>query len=210
MKYFFILLFCLYSLSSIAQSKLEIGIMAEGTFVLKKELSMPYNGHIGEKYNWGSALGVYAKMPVWKPFSVSLGIMGRYAGLQKGDPVWTKHEKYDWDYLSGYDYLKYPRYYWVIPFNLEVTVLKNYFISGGMEYCQLTNDYTIISDENEYNWTVGIGNQKHRLKWKLQYVEGLDYQEIINTEIDNKLWYRYKTKRISLTFSYPLWIHNKK
>ena len=209
MKHVFVFLFLAFFiiLNASSQPKFELGLSTEGSWVMKKELTVP-GGHIGERHNWGTAFGAYIFVPVWWRFSLSGGVGCRYSEIQKGDAIWTPHENRPGAYLSGYDYRKFQRYYMVVPFNLNLLVTRNVFITGGIEYCRVLNDYTSILKNPEYNWTIGIGSQKHKLRWSLQYLRGFNEQRIQNKASadgsDPGFLFYYQTNRLQLNLSYPL------
>jgi hypothetical protein len=191
-----------------AQPKIEVGLTTEGSWIMKRELTMN-NSQYGKKQNWGTALGAYIAMPVWWHFSVSGGIICRYSEIQKGTPIWTKEEGEEWSQISGCNFQKFQRYYLVIPLSLRLLVTRNCFISGGLEYCRFLNNYQVIQNNPEYNWTIGIGSQKHKLRWKLQYLRGFDKQWIQKYRSEDGhnvgFYFGYKTSRLQLSLSYPLW-----
>jgi len=197
----FFLLFLLINTISSAQPKIEVGLTTEGSWVMKKELTNR-SLHTGRKSNWGTGLGAYVAVPIWWHFSVSGGITYRYSEIQKGTAIWTPYEDGYGEILTGYNFKKHQRRYLVIPFNLRFLVFRDWFISGGIEYCRLLNNYESIKTNKENNWTIGIGNQKYKLRWSLQYTRGVDEQRI---KIPGD--FMYKTKRLQLSLSYPLWTH---
>jgi len=204
------LILTVITVATFSQNKLELGLYTEGAWVMKDELAIDY-GHVGERHNWGTALGAYVSMPIWRRFSLYGALGGRYAQIQRGNAIWTLGEYGDGYLLTGYDYEKYKRWYLTAPVNIRFRWPGNCFLSGGVETCWILNDYDSIKNKPENNWSIGFGSQKHKLKWNLQYIWGFDNQEIKNyfTSSDGTrlqgLNYIYKTKRLQLTLSYPLW-----
>ncbi len=195
------------SLSVFSQSKFEVGLTTEASWIMKNELTM--SGHVGEKDSWGAGLGVYAALPVWWRFSLSSGVGLRYAQMQKGTAIYTQVEDSERSVFSGYDFTQYDRYYTVVPLNLNFRLAKSLLLSGGIEYCKMLDKG--IESDSEFNWTTGIGSHIYKLKWNIKYLYGFNEHQVSEyyTETDGsqqtlKL-YRYRTSRVQLNLSYPLW-----
>ncbi|HBL76022.1 MAG: hypothetical protein A2W90_11440 [Bacteroidetes bacterium GWF2_42_66] len=192
----------------LAQPKFEFGLSTEGSWVMKKELTIGHNYQ--SKNNWGTGLGFYVSAPIWWHFSISGGAKYRYAELQQGAPdIQSRETDQGTDLYFVYDWRRFHRQYLVFPLNLNLLFPRDYFITGGIEYCRILNDYTSILKNPEYNWTIGIGSQKHKLRWSLQYLRGFNEQRIQNKASvdgsDPAFLFYYQTNRLQLNLSYPLW-----
>jgi len=205
------LLLTAINLAVFSQNKTEIGLYTEGSFVMDGELTIKTFSYYNSNPTWGTALGAYASVPIWWRFSIYGALGGRYAQLTEGTAIWTLRESGDGSTLTGYDFYNYKRWYVVAPVNIRFSWPGNCFLSGGIETCWMLNNYDSIKNKPEFNWTVGFGSQKHKLKWNLQYVWGFDKQEVKNYVTSSsgtrlqRLNYSYQTKRLQLTLTYPLW-----
>jgi len=198
-------LFLSTSIALFAQSKIEIGLTAEGLWCMKKESTIPIRMY-GERNNWGSGFGTYVSMPIWWRFSISSGLSFRYSEYQKGIPVWKRL-----DYgsiLSGHNWIKSSRNYLVVPLNLRLLLTKKMYITGGMEACHLFG-YNYLKQNIEYNWALGVGNNAKKLNWELKLISGLNPQTAEHHDSQgqgiNDKWVMYKTNMLQLSLSYPLW-----
>jgi hypothetical protein len=191
-----------------AQSKFEIGLSTEASWVMKEELTNEV-GDVGERQNWGTAFGVYAAVPVWWRFSLSSGLNFRYAKIQRGIQVYYDEEGTRLVNGIVYDFKSHDRYYLVVPLELRLRVFRKGFISGGIEACSLLSDHEYIKNTPEYNWSMGMGSHIGKLAWSLQYLRGFNEQIVENYNswgfrITSRS-YEYQTCRMQLNLSYPLW-----
>lgn len=189
-----------------AQSKLEIGLTAEGSWCMKKESTIPIRMY-GERNNWGTGIGGYVSIPVWWRFYASSGLIYRYSEYQKGIPIW-KHVTNTSSILSGYTWIKSSRNYLVVPLNLRLLITKKMYITGGIEACHLFG-YNYLKQSIEYNWTLGVGSKAKKFNWELKLVSGLNPQTAEHHDSQgqgiNDKWVMYKTNMLQLSLSYPLW-----
>jgi len=207
------LIFTAITITAFSQNKLELGLYTEGSLVMEKELIIRSSHYLKSKTTWGTGLGIYASVPVWWRFSLYGALGYRYAQLLDGYAVTKLQEDGDGYTIDRYDYEKYKHRYLVAPINIRFNWPGNCLISGGIETCWMLNDYDKIKNIPEYNWCIGFGSQKHKLKWNLQYIWGLDKQEIqdyfdttySDGSLRTRLLYNYRTKRLQLTLTYPLW-----
>lgn len=81
-----------------AQSKVEIGLTAEGSWCMKKESTIPIRMY-GERNNWETGIGGYVSIPVWWRFYASSGFIYRYSEYQKRNSCTDKYGS--WFYFIG-------------------------------------------------------------------------------------------------------------
>ncbi|MDP2889837.1 MAG: hypothetical protein Q8P34_12865 [Bacteroidota bacterium] len=104
---------------------------------------------------------------------------------------------------------KYALNYMVVPVHLQLLTGKYFFIRGGIEASWLIN-HDVGSKKTEYNWTMGFGSQKHKLKWSLNFIRGFKGVGFFNGlyEIDNGKYFSgtvYHNQMLQLNLSYPIW-----
>lgn len=210
-----LILICL-TLSAISQSKLEFGIATEGSWFMPAETFdyyLPTN-----KNGFATGIGLYASHKIYHGLSVDIGLSYRYAEMQQRYNTYSGTGGYglypstviDQEFVSttGWDKLKMN--YLVVPVHLKLLLTKSYFVRGGVEAAWLVN-YDIVNEKPEYNWSVGIGSQKHKLNWSVNYIRGFKDQGFGNKtlEADGHLKGAiYRNNMIQLSLSYPLW-HSK-
>lgn len=209
-----------------AQSKFEYGITGEGSWIIQSEL-ITTGRYDGELDNWSAGGGFYASYPIWWRFSLLGGARFRYAKIQRGFEIWETIEGEQWDQMTGFNIIAYDRFYLVVPLDLRLHITPKLFISCGIEACRMLNDHDYIKHATEYNRNFGIGGYCGKLSWNLQYLLGFKEQSIENyysdtvipddLEIPEEFYqyylgsknshksYDYKTKRVQLCLSYPLW-----
>lgn len=225
MKQFSLLMVVFYFLCSsvIAQSKIEFGVTAEGSRFIPGNSSRysPPN-----KNSFSTGVGVYASKGIWGKLKAEVGLMYRFKPMREyyEDPFRTKgnYGGYGENPLSSYEveyseegkingWKTYPLHYIVVPVHLLYVVHKNIFVRGGIEASWLTN-YDAGKSNPEFNWTIGLGSQYHKLKWSVSYICGFK-----DVGFANGLWttsdgFRsatsYRNNMIQFQVSIPLW--NKK
>lgn len=112
---------------------------------------------------------------------------------------------YGSDYIEGSD--KLPLHYIVVPVHIQMPLSKSLFVSGGIESTWLTN-YEVVNEKPEFNWTIGIGSHKHKLKWSVNYIKGFKDQGFGNITLEPDGHYKGSINRnnmLQLNFSYPIW-----
>ena len=204
-----ILLFVCISTFSYSQSKTEIGLTTEGSWF------MPQKTEYGQKNKagFGTGLGVYASRTVWWRVSADAGLMFRYKQMEQ-HYAFPKSGSGTGVYTGSYDegWAKYGLNYLVIPVHLQLRYGKYGFIRGGIEAGRLTN-YNTGAEKTEYNWIVGIGNQRHKLKWSVNYIRGSKEVGFMNglhdEENGNRSGTFYRNRMFQLSLSYPIWQKNK-
>ena len=99
-------------------------------------------------------------------------------------------------------------FYITLPLHFQYKIHKEIFVLAGIETSWLIN-YKAGNDKTEFNWTIGFGNQQHKLKWSVNYIRGFK-----DVAFANKLWALsdgsssttgYRNNMLQLSLSYPLW-----
>ena len=203
---FFAVLF--FPIWAFAQSKIEVGITAEGSWCRKSESAI-LNIDYGKKTNWGTGMGAYLSVPVWWRFSISSGLGYRYSEYQKGIPIVTSEIlSTGIRYYTSCNWIKSSRNYIVIPLKVNLLLSQRFYITGGVEACRLMG-YNYIKHNPEYNRIIGFGSRIKQMNWELRYVSGFKEQlgEHHNAQgkgINDK-WVWYRTSMVQFSLSYPLW-----
>jgi hypothetical protein len=216
------------SISSIlAQPKIQFGVTTEGSFFIPGNYDQysPPN-----KNTFGAGIGVFSSRNITGKLSADLGVMYRFKKMKEyynispvPDGGYDGYNGYggyggygNYDYGSNYTYENssdvqgwktFPLQYVVVPFHLQYLVHKDFFVRGGIETSWLTN-YDTGNDQTEWNWTLGFGCQKHKLKWSVNYIRGFK-----DTFFANELYTvdgmrsatGYRNNMIQLNLSYPIW-----
>lgn len=207
-KTFLFLVFTCFSLISFAQSKTEFGITTEGSWF------MPHQGYGHDwvtKAGFGTGIGVYASRNIFWRFSADMGIAYRYKQMQQHYVVYDYSETvspgnpYGTNDVEGWD--KLPMHYIVVPLHLQLLLSKSLFVRGGIETTWLTN-YEVVNEKPEFNWTIGFGSQKHKLKWSVNYIKGFKDQGFGNRTLEPDGHYKGSINRnnmFQLSLSYPIW-----
>lgn len=204
-----ILLSCI-STFSYSQSKTEFGLTTEGSWF------MPHRTTSHEwqtKAGFGTGIGVYASRNIFWRFSADIGLAYRYKQMQQHYVVYSEngsnYSPYGYGYgftsIEGWD--KLPMHYIVVPLHLQLLLSKSFFVRGGIEATWLTN-YEAVNEKPEYNWTVGFGSQKHKLKWSVNYIKGFKDQGYGDRTMKADGHYLGSINRnnmLQLSFSYPFW-----
>lgn len=200
---FIIILLSCISTFSYSQSKTEFGVTTEGSWF------MPYRSY---DHNWvtkagfGTGIGVYASRNIFWRFSADIGLAYRYKQMQQHYMVYTGNGGvYNPNAnIEGWD--KLPMHYVVVPIHLQLLLSKSFFIRGGIESTWLTN-YENVNEKPEFNWTIGFGSQKHKLKWSVNYIKGFKDQGFGNRtmEVDgHRKGSINRNNMLQLRFSYPI------
>jgi hypothetical protein len=201
----------LMSVTAFSQSKTEFGITTEGAWFMPHQ---NYGRDWSTKAGFGTGIGVYASRNIFWRFSADIGITYRYKQMQQHYVIYP--ENGGSNYNTGYTITtegwgKYGLDYFVVPVHLQLLYRKYAFIRGGIEASWLTN-YNVGRKKTEYNWTVGIGSQKHKLKWSVNYIRGFKEVGFMNglyeIEIGNvkyKSATAYRNQMLQLNLSYPIW-----
>jgi len=200
-----ILCLLLGSYFSFSQEKTEFGITTEGSWFMPHKVT-EYRG-METKNGFGTGIGVYASHHLFWRISADIGLAYRYKQMQQHYSVSTGSNDPDSGYpfiLEGWD--KLPMHYVVIPVHLKMLLSKNFFLKAGIESTWLTN-YKIVNEKPEFNWTTGLGSQKYKLKWSINYFKGFKEQGFGNEtkEIDGH--YKgsiNKNNMLQLQLAYPI------
>ena len=198
-----ILLSCI-STFSYSQPKTEFGITTEGSWFMPHRT----DGHDwATKAGFGTGIGVYASRNLFGRVSVDIGLAYRYKQMQQHYVVYTGNGGvYDpYANIEGWD--KLPMHYIVVPVHLQMLLTKSFFVRGGIESTWLTN-YSAVNEKPEFNWTLGFGSQKHKLKWSVNYIKGFKDQGFGDKTIKADGHYNGSINRnnmLQLNLSYPIW-----
>lgn len=205
--------------SVLAQPKIQFGVNTEGSLLIFGDIphySQP------KKNTFGAGIGVYASRNIAGKLSADLGVMYRFKQMKEYYDISPTSGGYGgYGYFGGYGFpnqgyspetvqgwKKFPLHYVVVPVHLQYIVYKDLFIRGGIEASWLTN-YDTGKDKTEWNWTLGIGCQKHPLKWSVNYVRGFKDVAFAN-ELYTFDGFRsatiYRNNMLQLSLSYPLWL----
>ncbi|MBN2820348.1 MAG: hypothetical protein JXP36_15345 [Bacteroidales bacterium] len=218
-----ILALLLGSYFSFSQEKTEFGISTEGSwFIPHKEPE--YRGW-ETKNGFGTGIGVYASRNLFWKVSANIGVSYRYKQMQQHYVVYpeTSNGYYPYGYGDYYPYVydnspygygtdkiegwdKLPMHYFVVPVHLKMLLTKNYFIKGGIETTWLTN-YEVVNEKPEFNWSIGLGSQKYKLKWSLNYISGFKEQGFGDKTMEADGHYKgsiNKNNMLQLQLSYPI------
>jgi len=208
-----ILLSCI-STFSYSQSKTEFGITTEGSWF------MPHRADGRDwatKAGFGTGIGIYASRNIFWRFSADIGLAYRYKQMQQHYVVYFGNDGgyspygygYGYGYISGSieGWDKLPMHYIVVPVHLQMLLSKSFFIRGGIESTWLMN-YEAVNEKPEFNWTIGFGSQKHKLKWSVNYIKGFKDQGFGDRTQEPDGHYNGSINRnnmLQLNLSYPIW-----
>lgn len=211
-----ILLSCI-STFSFSQQKTEFGITAEGSWFMPHRKDVPFsnNADFVNKNGFGSGIGVYASRYLFWKISADVGLGYRYKQMKQFYKVYedtgsgytgeTQYGYDDSDNVEGWD--KLPMHYIVVPVHLQMLLSKNFFVRGGIESTWLMN-YSVVNEKPEFNWTIGFGSQKYKLKWSVNYIRGLKKQGFGDRTIKADGHYLGSINRnnmLQFNLSYPIW-----
>lgn len=206
---FIIILLSCISTYSYSQPNIQFGLTTESSWFTPK----PNDKYSEQNRNgWGTGIGVYVSRNIFWRFSADIGLTYRYKKMQQHYTMpYTDGGSGAYGYSTPRDegWKKYDLHYVVLPVHLQLLYSKYAFIRGGIEASWLTN-YNPGNKKTEYNWTVGIGNQRYKLKWSVNYIHGLKKVGFMNGlyEMENgkyKSGTVYKNQMLQLSLSYPIW-----
>jgi len=214
-------IFSFLAFISYSQSKTEIGLTTEGSWFMPSEDIPTLRNE--QKDGFGTGIGVYASRNIYWRFSANIGIAYRYKQMREFYAVYSGNTDntggytgngygyspsdygYESDRVEGWD--KLPMHYIVVPVHLQMLLTKSFFIRGGIESTWLLN-YNAVREKPEFNWTLGFGSQKHKLKWSVNYIKGFKDQGFGNRTMEVDGHYKGSINRnnmLQLTLSYPIW-----
>lgn len=201
-----ILLTCLSGFGY-AQSKTELGITTEGAWFMPYQGQDYFDRDRALKNGFATGIGVYASRDIWWRLSADIGLAYRYKQMQQHYVIYAEGGgQYGGEVdVAGWD--KLPMHYLVIPLHCQVLLTKNFFIRGGIETTWLLN-YDAANQKPEYNWTIGFGSQKHKLKWSVNYIKGFNNQSFGYGGITEDRYNRgssFYSEMLQLSLSYPIW-----
>ncbi len=199
----FILLGC-FSMLSFSQEKTELGISTEGSWFMPQETE--YQGW-EVKNGFGTGIGIYASRDLLGSFSADIGLAYRYKQMQQHYSVYTGSN----DPITGFPIAaegwdKLSMHYVVVPVHIKMLLSKNFLIKCGIESTWLTN-YEVVNEKPEFNWTIGFGSQKYKLKWSVNYIRGFKEQGFGDKKIKPDGHYNgsiNKNNMLQLQVSYPI------
>lgn len=215
-----IIIFLFGSIFSYSQPKTEFGIATEGSWFMPSETISHLR--VQQKDGFGTGIGVYASRNLFWRVSADIGLAYRYKQMKQYYAVYSGNTDGDTgigygyspsDYGHGYGsglvegWDKLPMHYIVVPVHLQMLLTKNFFVRGGIESTWLTN-YKVVNEKPEFNWTLGFGSQKHKLKWSVNYIKGFKEQGFGNRTMEADGHYKGSINRnhmLQLSISYPIW-----
>lgn len=68
-------------------------------------------------------------------------------------------------------------------------------------------NYEAVNEKPEFNWTVGFGSQKNKLKWSVNYIKGFKEQGFSDKQAEPDGHYKGSINRnnmFQLQLSYPI------
>lgn len=193
---------------SYSQSKTEFGLTSESSWFMPQQ---PYGRDWATKAGFGAGIGVYASRTIFWRFSADIGLAYRYKQMRRHYVVYPDNTdgfdpyEYGSPRIEGWD--KLPMHYIVVPVHLQMLLLKSFFVRGGIESTWLTN-YSVVNEKPEFNWTIGFGSQKHKLKWSFNYIKGFKDQGFGYKTPETDGHYKGSINHnnmLQLNFSYPIW-----
>jgi hypothetical protein len=202
-----ILLSCI-STFSYSQIKTEFGITTEGSWFMPHQT---IGRDWATKAGFGTGIGVYASQNLFWRVSADIGLAFRYKQMQQHYVVYSEngggYDPYGYGSanIEGWD--KLPLHYIIVPVHLQMLLSKSFFIRGGIESTWLMN-YEAVNEKPEYNWTLGFGSQKHKLKWSVNYIKGFKDQGFGDRTLEPDGHYKVSINRnnmLQLSLSYPIW-----
>lgn len=202
------LFLCCISTLGYSQSKTEFGITTEGSWFMPQQ---PYGHDWSTKAGFGTGIGIYASRNLFWRFSADIGIAFRYKQMKRHYVVYPENGDgfdpygYGSPKIEGWD--KLPMHYIVVPVHLQMLLSKSFFVRGGIESTWLTN-YSVVNEKPEFNWSIGFGSQKHKLKWSVNYIKGFKDQGFGNKTMESDGHFFGSINRnnmLQLNLSYPIW-----
>lgn len=211
---FILLLLSCISTLSYSQSKTEFGVTTEGFWFMPQQTQTTIRD-FSPKSSFGTGIGIYVSRNIFWRFSADLGLSYRYKQIQQYYIVYNNNQNggaynpygygYGSDYIEGWD--KLPMHYIVVPVHLQFLISKSIFVKGGIETTWLTN-YEAVNEKPEFNWTLGFGSQKHKLKWSVNYIKGFKDQGFGDRTMKadgHFLGSINRNQMLQLNLSYPIW-----
>lgn len=189
---------------SFSQEKTKFGISTEGSWFMPHRES-EYRG-LETKNGFGTGIGVYASRYIFWRVSADIGIAYRYKQMQQHYSVYTGTNDPNGYAINAEGWNKLPMHYVVVPIHLKVLLSKNFFVKGGIESTWLLN-YEAVNEKPEFNWIVGFGSQKHKLKWSVNYIRGFKEQGFLHKNMEPEGYYKGSINRnnmLQLKLSYPI------
>lgn len=206
---FSVSLFIGLSLFGYSQSKTEFGLTTEGSWFMP-QTQMSGRGY-ATKAGFGTGIGFYASYNIFWRFSADIGLAYRYKQMKQHYLTYPENGSggyspygYESTYVEGWD--KLPMHYIVLPVHIQLLLSKSFFIRGGIESSWLMN-YKAVNEKPEYNWTLGFGSQKNKLKWSVNYIKGFKDQGFGNGTIEPDGHYSgsfNRNRMFQLSLSYPI------
>ena len=204
MKQITIILYLLFAgYFSFSQEKTEIGVMAEGSWFMPNR-EPEYLGH-ATRNGFGTGIGVYASHNLFWRFSADIGLTYRYKQMQQQYEINSDTDSYGYS-MPNWQWDKLPMHYVVVPINIQLLLSKSLFIKGGIESNWLLN-YDVVNEKPEFNWVVGFGSQKQKLKWSVNYIRGFKEQGFGDKTPKPDGHYKASINRnnmLQLQLSYPI------
>jgi hypothetical protein len=209
---------CLIIGSSIAQPKIQFGVITEGSLFMPALTYESTRDLI--KDGFGAGIGVFASRNVFWRISADVGLLYRYSQMK--NHFWVPVEGsnfgnyYGYGGFAGYGYSnnglkegweQLPMHSLVVPVHLRLHFTKNLFVSGGIESVWLLN-YKAVNEKPEFNWTLGFGSDKNKLRWSVNYIKGFTDQGFGNRIPEADGHYKgsvYRNNMLQLSLSYPIW-----
>lgn len=197
-----------FSIFSYSQSKTEFGISTEGAWYMPHQTT---GRDWATKAGFGTGIGVYASRNIFWRFSADIGIEYRYKQMKQHYVVYSGNDGgydpngYVSNKIEGWD--KLPMHYIVVPVHLQMLLSKSFFVKGGIETTWLMN-YEAVNEKPEFNWTIGFGSQKHKLKWSVNYIKGFKDQGFGDRTMKADGHFFGSINRnnmLQLSLSYPIW-----
>jgi len=209
---------CLIISSAIAQPKIQFGVNTEGSLLIFGDIPHYFQP---KKNTFGAGIGVYASRNIAGKLSADLGVMYRFKQMKEFYDIGSAG--YGYGGYGGYGeydnpnspyspetvqgWKTFPLHYVVVPVHLQYLAYKDLFVRGGIEASWLTN-YDTGNDHTEWNWTLGIGCQKYKLKWSVNYIRGfkdVGFANNLFTVYGMRSATIYRNNMLQLSLSYPLW-----
>lgn len=225
-----VVILCFFIGSSIAQPKIQFGIMTEGSWLMPESTYESTRDEI--KDGFGAGIGVYVSRDIFWRVSADFGFLYRYSQIKQyyqtsyddggyyvmgdngfcftggGNGVDNTLNIGYIDYVTnteGWD--KLPMHSLVLPIRLRLHFTENLFLCGGIESSWLLN-YEIVNEIPEFNWILGFGSDKYKLRWSLNYIRGFKDQGFGNSTPEADNHYKgaiYRNNMLQLSLAYPIW-----
>ena len=200
-----ILCLLLGSYFSFSQEKTEFGISTEGFWFMPHKETIYRGWEI--KNGFGAGIGVYASRDLFWRVSSEIGIAYRFKQMQQHYLVDSGSIDPDSGYpISAEGWDKLPMHYVVVPVHFKMLLSKSFLVQGGIETTWIMN-YEAVNEKPEFNWTVGFGSQKNKLKWSVNYIKGFKEQGFSDKQAEPDGHYKGSINRnnmFQLQLSYPI------